>query len=921
MTSFIHDVLVDLQKKNVEFSQLTFVLPSKRAGVILRDTLSKLIEKTIFAPEILSIEEFVENISYYTYVSNSELLFQFYESYLKHTPKGNIEPFDKFSKWAQILIQDFNEIDRYLIEPTHVFEYLSAIKEIDHNHWSLDGSPTNYVKNYLLFWKRLKLYYAELNLSLKQKGLGYQGMVYKAAVENLDKYIDDNPKVKHVFIGFIALNAAEDKIIQSLLKHNLAVIYWDTDRHFIQNPVHDAGLFIRHHKRTWKHFQNNPFNWLGEHYSKEKHIEVIGTPKNIGQIKYVGELLERLKSNGTDLTKTAIVLGDERLLLPLLNSLPKSIGPVNITMGLQLQLAPIASLFDDLFRIQKSNKDLLYFKDVIAILQHPFIQPLFQKNQFNSADAIIGHIKSNNITYLTAQQLRLISTENENLITLLFSSWQDNPNNAVGSCINLILQQKAHYSPDKTSNALSLEYLYKFYLIFNELSRLMKEFNHIKTIQILYGLYKELLKNETLDFKGEPLEGLQIMGMLETRVLDFETIIMTSVNEGILPAGKTQNSFIPFDVKLENKLPTYKEKDAVYTYHFYRLLQRTKNAYILYNTEPDVLNGGEKSRFITQLITGKKHKINHFLVSPIVPSIKTNLRQINKTNEVLIILDGLATKGFSPSSLTNYIRNPIDFYFEKILGISTFEDVEEHIALNTLGTVIHNTLEDFYKPFVGKMLSPSLLEQMKTIIDQTVSLHFNKEFREGNITKGKNLIIYEIAKRYISNFINLEIADLKAGNTIKIIAIEANNQVPIYVESLKKTVLLKGKVDRVDAYNGVTRVVDYKTGRVEQGKVEIVEWESILTDYDKYSKSFQVLMYAYMLFKSGHIKLPVEAGIISFKSLSSGFLKFAKKPSARSREKDQSITEETLMAFETQLKLLISEIYDPKINFIEKPLP
>ena len=921
MTSFIHDVLVDLQKKNVQFSQLIFVLPSKRAGLILRDTLSKLTEKTIFAPDILSIEEFVEGISDLTYASNSELLFQFYDSYLKHTPKKSIEPFDTFSKWAQLLIQDFNEIDRYLIEPTQVFEYLSAIKEIDHKHWSIDESPTNYIKNYLLFWKRLQLYYTELNVKLRQSKLGYQGMVYKTAVKKIDTYIKVNPKKKHVFIGFNALNTAEDQIIQSLLKLDLAFIYWDIDQHFIKNPVHSAGLFIRKYKKTWKHFDRRSFNWLSSYYSQEKYIEIIGVPKNIGQIKYIGELLLRLNNKGTDFKKTAIVLGDERLLLPLLNSLPTSIDRVNVTMGLPLKLTPIASLFEDLFKIQKANVDLRYFKDIISILKHPTLQPLFYINGHNTADDIIAHIKTNNITYLTVEDIIKISQENKSLVTLLFSSWDDNPLRAVNNSLRLIIQLKALFDHDKLTNALNLEYLYKFHLIFNELLQLMEKFDHVKTVQILYGLFRELLKNETLDFKGEPLEGLQIMGMLETRVLDFETIIMVSVNEGILPAGKTQNSFIPFDVKIENQLPTYKEKDAVYTYHFYRLMQRTKNAYILYNTEPDVLNGGEKSRFISQLIIEKKHHINHFLVSPKVPSIKTNLKHIKKSTEVLKKLDKLANNGFSPSSLTNYIRNPIDFYLEKVLDISAFEDVEEHIALNTLGTVIHNTLEDFYKPIVGKILLSSHLEKMKTSIDQKVRFHFKKEFKEGDISKGKNLIIYEIAKRYISNFITLENADLKAGNTIKIIAIEANSQIPIFVEGLDKTVQLKGKVDRVDVYNGITRIIDYKTGRVEQRQVEVVDWDEILTDYDKYSKSFQVLMYVYMLYKSGDIKLPVEAGIISFKSLNSGFIRFATKPSSGSRKRDHNITNNTLLAFETQLKILIREIYNPEINFIEKPLP
>ena len=919
MTSFIQDVIIDLQKKHANFSDLIFVLPSKRAGVFLRQSISDLSDKTLFSPEILSIEEFVETISGLQYVSNSQLLFRFYDSYLKNTQQNDIESFDLFSKWAQILIQDFNEIDRYLIDPEQVFDYLSAIKEIEHQHWSLDESPTEYIKNYLLFWKRLKFYYHDLKKNLAGQQLGYQGMVYKDATVNIDDYIKNSLGRKHIFLGFNALNSAEDKIIQKLLINNLAEIYWDTDKEFISNKIHDAGLFIREHLKSWKHFENQPMKWASKFYSENKNIEIIGTPKNVGQMKYVGQLLSNLDVDQINLKKTAVVLGDESLLLPLLNSLPKTIERVNITMGLPLGLTPISTLFKDLFRIHQTVSDKLYYKDVLAILNNQYIQALIG---FNSEEELnlTKQIKINNIVYLSSNQLVDSVSKNKKNISLLFSAWADNPETAITNCIAIVLKLKEVFEIDREQNAITLEYLYKFNTIFNELETLNREFKHIDSIKTLNGLFQELLKNETLDFQGEPLEGLQIMGMLETRVLDFETVILTSVNEGILPAGKSNNSFIPFDVKIENKLPTYKEKDAVYTYHFYRMLQRAKNIYLIYNTEPDVLNGGEKSRFITQLLIDDKHEVVHKIVSPKVPIHDSKLQQIEKTPKVILKLDKLAKKGFSPSSLTNYIRNPIDFYQEKVLGISQLDNVEEHIAHNTLGTVVHNSLEDFYKPFEGKILTLGAVKNMKNQINKTVKKHFDVEFKKGDITKGKNLIIFEIAKRYVNNFLETEISELKAGNTIEIVAIEANNVIELYIDDLSRTVKLTGKVDRVDKYNGGLRIIDYKTGRVEPAKVEIVNWEQITTDYDKYSKSFQVLMYCYMMSKSKQINLPVEAGIISFKNLSSGFLKFATKPSRGSRKKETLISKETLEKFEIQLQHLITEIFNPKVSFTEKQI-
>ena len=918
MTSFIEEVITDLQKKDVDFSQLTFILPSKRAGVFLTHHLSKALHKTIFAPQIISIEEFVESLTELKYCTNTELLFEFYDIYLKITPQDQIEPFDSFSKWAQLLLQDFNEIDRYLISTDNIFDYLKAIKEL--NHWSLAQEQTDSVKNYIIFWTRLKTYYHQFKEHLIAQKKAYQGLVYREAVNAIKPYIASNSNKKFIFVGFNALNKAEEIIIQELLQQELASIYWDIDETFINNPIHDAGLFMRSHKANWPYFTNHSFNWISSHYKSDKHIEVIGTPKNVGQVKYIGELLETLQIKEISMQNTAVILGDETLLMPLLNSIPKEIENINITMGLPVKSIPLASLFEELFQIHKKQSLTFYYKDVISLLSHQFIKPLFEFDKDNYSDQIIEYIQNNNIVYLSEEKLKSLAKTKSHIINLIFGTWEDNPEKGIQQCSKLILVIKELLDKEKSANLLALEYLYRFNEIFNELGLLNSTYHHINNISTLLSLYKELLKSETLDFKGEPLKGLQIMGMLESRVLDFETVIISSVNEGILPAGKSNNSFIPFDVKLENGLPTYKEKDAVYTYHFYRLLQRAKNIFIIYNTEPDVLNGGEKSRFITQLEIDKLHSINHYIVSPFVPPLHSNLKTIQKTKDMMAIIKSVAEKGFSPSSLTNYIRNPIDFYYEKILGIKSYDEVEETVAANTLGTVIHETLEEFYIPIVSEILTEKHLETMKLSIDQTVEKHFKSCYREGDITKGKNLIIFEIAKRYVHNFLNKELETVKAGNNIKIIALEKRIRIPIQISELDFPVYLTGSVDRIDEFNGITRIIDYKTGKVEQNKVEVVNWEDITTDYDKYSKSFQVLTYAYMLNELESFSGFVEGGIISFKNLQGDyFLRFGKKDkSGRGASKNHDINKETLDAFFHELKSLIIEICNQDTNFVEK---
>jgi hypothetical protein len=918
MVSFIKSVLLDLKHKGLKPEDTCFILPSKRAGVFLKHHLSKIIDNPVFAPQIFSIEEFVEELSGLKSLSNTELIFQFYTSYLDATKKEDQESFESFTNWAQILLQDFNEIDRYLTDQNAIFDYLHAIKEI--NHWSLEPEQTDLIKAHLSFWKDLKEYYKAFTGKLLHEEKGYQGLIYREAVTNLETYIENNTNKRHVFLGFNALNTSESQIIQGLLQSDLADIYWDIDKIFIEDDIHDAGLFIRDHKANWNYFKKHPFNWVTSHYSEKKNIQAIGVPKLVGQAKYIGQILNDLSLNDRDLKNTAVVLGEENLLIPVLNSIPKQITQLNVTMGLSLKQIPLASLFDLLFTLHKKNTDAFYYKDIIAIIHHPSIYGVLDRDDKDNFSQLIDHIQKNNIVYISLSELKKIShSTTHQLINILFNSWENNAKTALNSCSDLIYSIKECLNFEKVNN-LELEYLYRFNSLFNQLSELNNNYYFLNSIESLQKIYKELVETETLDFKGEPLEGLQIMGMLESRVLDFDTVIISAVNEGILPSGKTNNSFIPFDVKLQNNLPTFKEKDAVYTYHFYRLIQRAKNVYLLYNTEADALKGGEKSRFITQIEVEGIHAIKHSIASPEAPVIKKNLKRMSKTAPVLNKIKEVANKGFSPSSLTNYIRNPIDFYYEKILGIKAFEDVEENIAANTLGSVIHNTLEDFYKPIEGRFLTLEHLQAFKNLINKTVTKHFKDLYKDGDFSKGKNLIIFEIAQRYVLNFINSEIDQLKNGNKIKIITIEADETIELKIENIEHLIKLTGKVDRIDEFNGTTRIIDYKSGKVEQNKVEIVNWEDLITDYDKYSKSFQILCYAYIMKQKKKIELPIEAGIISFKNLNEGFLKFGKKESTYSRNKHQLVTEDTLFNFEDELKKLILEIHNKNIDFIEKEL-
>ena len=294
MKSFLDEIVEKLIAEGVNLQNSIFILPNKRAGLFLKQTLSKQLKQTIFTPEIVSSQEFIANLSELKNLDTIDVLFKFYEVYCEITPSDNLETFDQFSSWAQILINDFIEIDRYLIDPEHIFDYLSAIKEID--HWYLDPNKTDHVKNYLQFWNHLKSYYNLFNNKLISEGVGHQGLLYREAVNNLENYIENTSK-HHFFIGFNALNKAEELIIQEFLSQNLAKVFLDIDNLFLQKKHHDAAFFVRKYKELWPYYKAHEFEIISSNYSSEKNIEVIGAIKTVGKVKQIGALLKNLQNS------------------------------------------------------------------------------------------------------------------------------------------------------------------------------------------------------------------------------------------------------------------------------------------------------------------------------------------------------------------------------------------------------------------------------------------------------------------------------------------------------------------------------------------------------------------------------------------------------------------------------------------------
>ena len=664
MQTFISETLDDILINNASFEDCVFILPSQRAGVFVKDTFKTKIVSG-FLPEILTIESFIGQISEISKADAIQLLFHFYAIYCEI--EEHPDAFDVFSSWAFVILQDFNEIDQYLISPESIFTYLRDVQRL--KKWSVKGEfkETKLIKDHFIFMERLGVYYTKFYSFLIDQKIGYQGVMYREAVKKAEMFIEKHAHKKFFFIGFNALNKAEESLFKLFLENGQSEVYWDIDHAFFDTN-HAAGNFIRKYKKEWKYYEKNKIKQISSHFTSKKNIEIIGAAKNISQLKYAGEILTKV----SDHKNTALVLGDESLLSVALNSIPENVDAINITMGYPLQNVPTSQLISAIFQLfitqttlQRTSTNEFYHKDVIRFIKnsviYQFVSPEGQKVLSSIQDVIAKkNISFIDLPTITSYLKPLENTSSEVLLSIFkpFIS----VNEFITRILNLLEQAKDHVS------VLEKEYLYRFYNAFTQLLNLNASKNYFQNIKTIYQFYRQIITNEKLSFQGEPLNGLQLMGMLETRVLDFENVIITSVNENIIPSSSSQSSFIPFDIKIEYGLPTYKEKDAIYSYHFFRLLQRAKNIYILYNTENDSYGSGEKSRFISQLELIKTDLISK-RIAPKVITEKKEQPEVRKNKQVLDRLRALARDGISPSAITNYLYNPIAFYKQKILKL------------------------------------------------------------------------------------------------------------------------------------------------------------------------------------------------------------------------------------------------------------
>ena len=688
--------------------------------------------------------------------------------------------------------------------------------------------------------------------------MGYQGLIYREACEQILSYTENRKNIKHIFIGFNALSKSESEVIQEIVNSN-GEIYWDIDKALINSDYNNASLFIESYLKEWPYYKKNNIQVTSNEYKKEKNIQATGTPKNIGQVKYVGELLHSMDKD--ELNNTAVVLGDEKLLIPLLNSIPSNVKNINVTMGYPLKNSNVYSFFYLLINIHTKNQNSFYYKSIISLVSHELISPIL-----NNGLDLREKIRQGNLIYMSKKDIIDLDKENHLIYELLFSKWT-NAVDGISSCLKLIDLIKKYYSENPENDFINLELLYHINKIFLQINNSCEKLDYLKNINSLKIIFKELCEMNTSPFSGEPVKGLQIMGMLETRLLNYKNIIVTSVNEGILPVGNNNSSFIPFEIKKANELQTFKEKDSVFAYHFYRLIKRAQNIWLIYNTEPDAMNNGEQSRFITQIEVEGIHSVNKNILISKTPVKQSVEPSYSKTKLVQEKLSSIVENGISASMLCLYAMDQIKFFETYILGLKE-EKIEETIASSTIGNIVHDSLEIIYKGYVGKRLKIEDLEKMNKLVSTTVKDVIKNYMREENNNKGKNVIIIETVKKYVERVIEIDRKVVENENDLRIIAVEKEFETEIKDGSKKYKI--RGKIDRVDQVNGELRVIDYKSGKkISRRDVTIKENDEITKEKGIYN--LQLLIY--MLGTEKEFKgKKIKSGIINLKNISDGVL-------------------------------------------------
>ncbi|MDR1332355.1 MAG: PD-(D/E)XK nuclease family protein [Tannerella sp.] len=857
------------QHHGTEIQHFAFVFPNRRAGLFFRKYLSQAAGKPLFSPAILTVDGLFMQLSDKMPADHLRMLFLLYRIYARQS--GADEQFDDFIFWGEMLLSDFDDVDKYLVDARRLFTNVTDLRDIDRDFsylnprqveairsfWSSfhPGGDSENRRRFLHIWELLYAIYVEFRETLAAEGRGYEGMIFREVIEEIERTGRcELPYRKVVFIGLNALSAVEARLLQLLGEQGVADFYWDCGSKMTTDPHNRASHFVTAHLKRFPSELTLP-----PEKQNIPEIELIGVPSGIGQAKQVHALLKkmlggRMMMDPEEALRTAIVLPDEKLLIPVLNSIPEEIEHINVTLGYPLSGTPVASLMESILLLRKNVRTAdgqyaFYHRDALFVLNHQYIRSVCGREAAMLSDDIVKY----NRVYVNASDL-----SRNKLLSLIFSPLEGT--DALSDYLIAILQElnraisALRPGADDDEAPVSMddieqEFVYHCYTVINRMKSLISEAGVSMTPDTYFRLLKRVTDTIAIPFHGEPLSGLQVMGVLETRVLDFDRLVILSMNEGVFPAKKTTDSFIPYNLRRGFSLPAYEHQDSIRAYHFYRMIARAKHVTLLYDTRTEGLQTGEVSRFVHQLRYHYRVPVRDSLVVYNISSSQPPALRADKTDGVTARLAAYlngGTRALSASAINTYLDCPLKFYFTFIENMDEDAEVEETVENRVFGNILHKVLEMLYQPFCNALITADLLKRAaeeSTLTDLIGRAFAELYFHTDKVQplSGQHYLTGEMIRKYVLKILERD----RQMTPFRYIGSEKKMQ-ELFRLSDNREVRLKGFIDRIDEINGLNRIVDYKTGIKKSLEYRTMEHLFDRAATERPQAVMQVFMYAWM---------------------------------------------------------------------------
>ncbi|HLT79537.1 MAG TPA: PD-(D/E)XK nuclease family protein [Cyclobacteriaceae bacterium] len=931
MKPFLKELAERIVGDKITPGDLTVVFPNRRAILYFRKYLSEIIDKPVFSPQLLTVEDFMASFTSLRVPDKLELVHHLHAVYKSVVNVD--EPFDKFYFWGEMLLKDFDEIDRYQVNATQLFKDLRFQKELDTTFDYLSEEQKEYLKRFwsgfdehlnenkkkfLHVWQDLPRVYEDYKVRLREAGLAYEGMVHRDAAEALAA---DAARIKGpygnrriLFVGFNALTRVEEVVMTACVTHANAEVVWDIDEYYVNNEWQEAGIFFRElqqHSVLGKTFPDD----IPANFRKKKSIKVMGAAQHIAQAKFAAQVLEDALAKGMKPEETLVVLPDENLLFPVLHSVSGPVPKLNVTMGFPLSSTPLFNLFELLMQMQiGARNEALNHREVMALLGHPYGVAADAANALAKRKEILD----NNWVWVPQEFLQ----SGPELFRTMFRRVE--PVAVVGYLREVVLALGA------IPNLSDLDREFAFYFV-KLLNRVDEVFgaepfgvgaSRGVALRSFLRLFRQLVRSQRIPFSGEPLQGLQIMGVLETRNLDFKNVVILSLNEGAFPRFGGKGSYVPYSIRKAYGLPTTEHQDAIYAYLFYRVLQRAENVFLVYNSETDILGQGEMSRYLQQLLFESGHDTERTVLHTPVRPRNIDPIEVAKDEAVFNQLARYClgqVKELTPTALNDYIECRLKFYFRHIARIREADEIDEELDNRLLGSLLHRVMESFYLDHIDRKKSrtvePSDLEGQEKRIDAILDDVFRELYGLDKAKTveyaGQRLVVKEVIRRFADRIIAMD-----------------RDHAPFVLEGIENkelrltyqlkgdghpVVVVGGIVDRADSKGDVLRVIDYKTGK-DTTDIKKEVSELFVRDGKRNKAAFQVMLYALLYASNEKTKNHrIVPGLMNRLNLFDEAFRFGLKIGGKYVEDVRPFLPE----FEAGLKEMLEEMFDPNVPFTQ----